>query len=173
MHGSGPIMHGMASLSLMPGGLRFAGVAAERLVGLEEQVALDRKTELAAHRLDLREADVAQLRAAEAEVTKAEGEVRVLRIEFCQKPGRAGVGREELHDRIRIDLLAGSRAGAVREKLGAQMIWDELHGGLRDGPAESLSLSPPARRGGSRRPLTLWREPLALLRPRPKCEDGS
>jgi hypothetical protein len=57
----------------------FVGVRADGLVGVEVQITFDGKAEFAAHRTKLREADVAEFGASQAEIAEAEGEGRWLR----------------------------------------------------------------------------------------------
>ncbi len=80
----------------------FFGIRRNRLVGDEVQVALDREAELAAHRGQFDEADVAELRLAHAEIAETEGEATV-RVEFRQKPGTLRVWGEEFEDGFEVD----------------------------------------------------------------------
>ena len=70
---------------------RVVSVGRNRFVGFEVQVALDGKSELAAHGAKLREADVAEFGAAHSEIAEAEGEVGAF-VDFGEKPGALGVG---------------------------------------------------------------------------------
>ena len=77
---------------------RLVGVGGQRLRGREIQVALDRQIQPAAYRREFREAHRAEFRTAHAEVTQAEGDIRIVRIDFGEEPSAAGVRREQLHD---------------------------------------------------------------------------
>jgi hypothetical protein len=61
---------------------RFFGIFAERLVGVEEQVALNGKIEVAAHFRKLGNRDISEFRAAHSEIAKPEGDVRFVGIDF-------------------------------------------------------------------------------------------
>src|SRR4051794_22803880 len=87
-----------ASSSDDPETLGFIGVAAQRPIGLEEQVAFDRETERTTDGCDFREPDITEFGVADTEVTETEGEVGIVRIDLSQEPGGTGVGREELDD---------------------------------------------------------------------------
>ncbi len=69
-------------------------------------VSFDRQAEMTADAGELGQADVAELRHAEAEVRKAECDARIVRIELGEEPDRVGVRREQPRDRKRIEVLA-------------------------------------------------------------------
>jgi hypothetical protein len=83
-----------------------AGVAAQRIFGLEIEVAFDREFQRAAQRFDLLKADGAQLRLAETGITETVQDVGFLGIALADEPGRAGVWCEELDDGL------GSKPGS-------------------------------------------------------------
>jgi hypothetical protein len=111
---------------------RVVSVGRNRFVGFEVQVALDGKSELAAHGAKLREADVAEFGAAHSEIAEAEGEVGAF-VDFGEKPGALGVGSEELDDGLEVERLIlsvdrGALRDAVGEKLFGLCFGDECHG---------------------------------------------
>ena len=75
----------------------------------------------------LGEAHVSDLGAPESEVATPEGPITVLRIEFAEQLCGASIGREELDDRERIDLIAGSGSLAICEQLTALCFCKEFH----------------------------------------------
>jgi hypothetical protein len=100
-----------------------SGVAAQRSVGLEEQVAFDRETEHTTDGCNFREPDISEFGVADTKVTEAKGKVGINRIELGEEP--TGIRREELQDEIRVDLLAARSASAIGEQFGAQFVGDE------------------------------------------------
>jgi hypothetical protein len=98
-------------------------------------VALDRQVQFAAHGLQFRQADGAEFRIAHTEVTQAEGDIRIVRVDLGQEPGAASIGREQLDDRpeVRLGLvllLAPLAKLAIAEKLFADICGQEFHGSL-------------------------------------------
>jgi hypothetical protein len=77
-------------------------VVGQRLVGLELQITFDREPERATHGFQLRDRDIAELGTAEPQVTQAEGDVGIFRMEFRQEPDGIRIRREQLHDRERV-----------------------------------------------------------------------
>ena len=78
------------------------GVGGECLRGCEMPIALNGQVRPAAHLGQLGDRDGTDFRIALPEIAKAEGHVGLFGIEFCQQPGAAGIGREELDDRLEI-----------------------------------------------------------------------
>ena len=99
------------------------------------EVALDGKPEASAHGGKLGEADGAEFGKAHAEIAEAPGDVVARGVDLGQQPSALGVGREELHDRPEVVLLLrafdGGLAAAVVDELGALIVGEKLHGGLR------------------------------------------
>jgi hypothetical protein len=94
----------VASSGDVSAGVRFVGVSRNRFVGFEVQVALDGKSEFAAHRAKFCEADIAEFGAAEAKITEAEGEIGAFG-DFSEQPGALGVGGEEFDDGLEVARL--------------------------------------------------------------------
>src|SRR5262245_26355452 len=81
-----------------------------RLIGLEVEVAFDRKSELSPKSYDFREAHIAEFRATKTQVAQPEKAIRFVRIAFGKEPGRASVRGEQL-DHWRVVTLVGERVG--------------------------------------------------------------
>jgi hypothetical protein len=110
---------------------RFVGVVRDGFVGVEVQIALDGKLELVAYGAKLREADVAELGAAHAEIAEAEGEVGAF-VDFGEQPGALGVRGKEFDDGLEVERLVlsvdgGSLRNAIGEKLFGLCFGDESH----------------------------------------------
>lgn len=91
----------------------FVGVSRDRFVGVELQVTFNRETEFAADGAKLREAQVAELAAAHAEIAKTEGEIGTF-VDFREEPGALGVGGEKLHDGLEVERMGEPLAGERR-----------------------------------------------------------
>ena len=101
----------------------------------EMQVALDRQAQPAAHGFKLGQTDGTKLGTTHAKVAKAEGDVRVFRVDLGQEPGTAGVGREQFHDGQEVGFgflvhLELQSNAAISEQSFADICGQEFHGGL-------------------------------------------
>jgi hypothetical protein len=101
---------------------RFVGVGGKGFVGIEVEITLHRKAELATHGAELREGDVAELGAAKTQVTESEGDVAAF-VDFREEPGALGVRGEELHDGIEVErLILSIDCDALRAAIGEELI---------------------------------------------------
>src|SRR5258708_4935244 len=112
---------------------RFLGVLTERLHWDEVQVALDLESEGARDRLQFREPHAADFRETEAEITEAEGDIRLVRVELAQEPRACAPRAEQLHDGLEVDLkFAAPATKAVEEPVPQQVfalfVGDQRHG---------------------------------------------
>jgi hypothetical protein len=81
----------------------FLGIGRQRFVRDEVQIAFNRQPEWPFQCRDLGKADVAQFRATQADVAKAEQPIWIVGIDLADEPCRGGVRREQLEDRLVIN----------------------------------------------------------------------
>ena len=77
---------------------------------------------------------MAELRAAQAQVAEAKSQVRVIRIELGEQPGRASVGGEELHDRVEVQFIGTTANRGLRLAIGQELSSD---GGGEEGHSQA------------------------------------
>jgi hypothetical protein len=84
-------------------------IAANRHGRLEVPVALDGEAKCPACGFQLADPYRAKLRAADAEITKTEGDIGVVREYFGQKPSGCAVRCKELHNGVEVEVVAPCR----------------------------------------------------------------
>lgn len=89
-------------------------VSADGLVRCEVKIALNGQAKRPACAFQFTDPHGAKLRAADAEITEPEGDVGIIRKDFRQKPGCRAIRREELYDRVEVDVVASGLPAARR-----------------------------------------------------------
>ena len=92
----------VASSQYPPRGSGLSRVGQQGSVRPEVSIDFDRQTQPAADASQFGQANMSEFRATEAEVAKAERQVRVVRVDLGQKPGCAAVRAECFRQHRRI-----------------------------------------------------------------------